>query len=105
MSHVRLDQRPPSGWFCSHRRCTPGQGPRWTWSEGLPLILGIYWDNGKENGNYRDYRDYIGVMLGIYWDNGKENANYRGYRDYIRVISILIMTGSVESIRACPPAS
>ena len=18
-----------------------------------------YWDNGKENGNYRDYRDYI----------------------------------------------
>ena len=23
-------------------------------------------DNGKENGNYRDYRGYIGVMLGLY---------------------------------------
>ena len=30
-------------------------------------ILGLYWDNGKENGNYRDYRVNIGVMLGIYW--------------------------------------
>ena len=24
-------------------------------------ILGLYRDNGKENGNYRDYRDYIGL--------------------------------------------
>ena len=22
----------------------------------------LYWDNGKENGNYRDYRDYIGAI-------------------------------------------
>ena len=22
----------------------------------------LYWDNGKENGNYRDYRDYIGFI-------------------------------------------
>ena len=39
-------------------------------------------DNGKENGNYRDYRVYIGYIvgfiLGLYWDNGKENGNY-GY--------------------------
>ena len=30
-------------------------------------ILGLYWDNGKENGSYRvtrDYRVYIGVILG-----------------------------------------
>ena len=32
-------------------------------------ILGYYWDNGKENGNYynglyRDYRVYVGVILG-----------------------------------------
>ena len=36
-------------------------------------------DNGKENGNYKDYRDYIGVIgyiLGLYRDNGKENGNY-----------------------------
>ena len=48
--------------------------------------MGIYWDNGKENGNYRDYGVYIGIIgdiLGIYWDNGKENGNYRGLsRDY-----------------------
>ena len=25
-------------------------------------------DNGKENGNYRDYRGYIGVILGLYKD-------------------------------------
>ena len=35
------------------------------------VILGLqrlYWDNGKENGNYRDYRGYkgiIGVILGL----------------------------------------
>ena len=27
------------------------------------LIFGSYLDNGKENGNYRDYRGYIGVIL------------------------------------------
>ena len=35
---------------------------------------GFFRDNGKENGNYRDYRVYIGiigVMLGKYWDNRK----------------------------------
>ena len=39
---------------------------------------GSYWKNGKENGNYRDYRSYIGVYIGvIYW-------GYRGlYRGYI----------------------
>ena len=29
-----------------------------------PLILGnaSYGDNGKENGNYRDYRDNVGII-------------------------------------------
>ena len=31
--------------------------------------MGIYRDNGKENGNYRDYRDYVGYILGLYWGN------------------------------------
>ena len=22
-------------------------------------LLGVYWDNGKENGNYRDYNGYM----------------------------------------------
>ena len=38
-------------------------------------MLGLYRDNGKENGNY---------YLGLYRDNGKENGNYylELYRDY-----------------------
>ena len=67
--------------------------------------MGLYWDNGKENGNYYNglyigvmlglYWGYIGrmekkmettimgyilrlyrVILGLYWENGKENGNY-----------------------------
>ena len=33
------------------------------------VILGLYWDNGKSNGNYYS-------ILGLYWDDGKENGNY-----------------------------
>ena len=29
---------------------------------------GSYWENGKENGNYWDYRGYIGLILGLYRD-------------------------------------
>ena len=37
-------------------------------------ILGLYRDNGKENGNYYN-------ILGLYRDNGKENGNYHlGFR-------------------------
>ena len=32
-------------------------------------MLGLYRDNGKENGNYYS-------ILGLYRDNGKENGNY-----------------------------
>ena len=41
--------------------------------------MGWYWDNGKENGSYRDYREYIGIIglhFGLYKDNGKENGSY-----------------------------
>ena len=36
-------------------------------------------DNGKENGNYRDYRGYIGSLyiLALYRDNGSENGKSR----------------------------
>ena len=35
----------------------------------VKVLLGLAWDNGKENGNYynglyRDYRVYVGVILG-----------------------------------------
>ena len=39
------------------------------WVNVLYSILGLYRDNGKENGNYCS-------ILGLYWDNGKENGNY-----------------------------
>ena len=54
-------------------------------------ILGICWNNGKQNGNYYIMGyvvDFFGLMqkkleitivediFGICWDNGKENGNY-----------------------------
>ena len=34
---------------------------------------GLYRANGKEDGNYCII---IGYILGLYWDNGKENEKY-----------------------------
>ena len=34
------------------------------------ILLGLYWYNRKENGNYCS-------ILGLYWDSGKENGNCR----------------------------
>ena len=53
------------------------------WELAIGVIFGLYWDNGKENGNYYNglYRSYMGLILGLYWDNGKENGNnYSGFR-------------------------
>ena len=30
----------------------------------------------KKMENEMETREYIGVLLGLYWDNGKENGNY-----------------------------
>ena len=49
----------------------------------------LYRDNGEENGNYRDYRGFIGItvyILRLYRDNGEENGNYRDYSVYFEVI-------------------
>ena len=69
----------------------------------IGYMLGLYRDNGKENGNY--YRVYMGYtermekkmkttilgyagingyILWLYRDNGKVNGNYKNglYRDY-----------------------
>ena len=58
----------------------------------IRVILGLYRDNGKENGTYREHEGYIGyigimekkvetignirVILGLYRENGKENGSY-----------------------------
>ena len=46
----------------------PGLGARTNYYN----ILGLYRDNGKENGNY--YNIYI--YIGLYRNNGKENGKY-----------------------------
>ena len=42
-------------------------------------MLGLDWANGKENGSYYS-------MLGLHWDNGKENGNYFSILGVYRVI-------------------
>ena len=32
----------------------------------MGVILGLYRDNGKQNGNYKGYRGYIGIVV-LYW--------------------------------------
>ena len=41
--------------------------------------MGLYGDNGKEDGNYYS-------ILGLYRDNGKENGNYYSILGYNGVI-------------------
>ena len=48
------------------------QKPRPMWigplgsSRGKAICWYFYKDNGKENGNYRDHRDYIGIIEGVH---------------------------------------
>ena len=41
----------------------------------IGFILGLYWDHGKENGNYSS-------ILGLYWDNGKWKLLFLGFKVY-----------------------
>ena len=41
-----------------------GQGACGVFNRIISGNIGLYGDNGKENGNYRDYRIYIGIILG-----------------------------------------
>ena len=43
---------------------TPGASWKLIKMGHIGVILGIYWDNGKENGNYRHYRDAIMAPVG-----------------------------------------
>ena len=64
--------------------------------------MGLYRDNGKENGNYSDY---IGVILGLYWgyigDNGQENGGNVGvkYRVVWVVVKIVIPFWGTLNVR------
>ena len=43
---------------------------------GFGVILGLYWDNGEENGSYYS-------MLGSYWDNGTVGACIYGRLKFV----------------------
>ena len=60
----------------------------------IGVVLGLYRDNGEEDGHYYNglYRGYIGVVLGLFRDNGKENGNYRDYIGIILVIETVSHT-------------
>ena len=47
----------------------------WLGLSFMVWVIGLRRENGKENGNYRDYRGYIGGIYGLYVDNGTENGN------------------------------
>ena len=42
----------------------------------IGYILGLYRENGKENGNYYIIIGLYREIFGLYWENGKENGNY-----------------------------
>ena len=50
-------------------KCQRGDGRAAEGSPPVGVMLGLYRDNGKENGNYYS-------ILGLFWDTGKENGNY-----------------------------
>ena len=64
---------------------------------GMKLQPSCNRDNGKENGNYRDYRGYkgiigviLGYILGLYSENGRWNRNY-----YIVPWGYIWITGNI----------
>ena len=48
---------------------SPARGTLYYYSNVIGVILGLYRDNGKENGNYYNV---IGVILGLYRDIAKK---------------------------------
>ena len=57
------------------------RGQRWGPRRGLSRPIGRFRDLGFR---------IIGYILGLYWDNGKENGNYRSYRCYIGIIGYIL---------------
>ena len=49
----------------------------------IGYILGLYRDNGKENGNYYSIMGYNILSC---WDSGKENGNYYSIISYTVVL-------------------
>ena len=48
-------------------------------------MWGLNWDNGKENGNYRDGRGYIRVKLGLYCVNNEQSNGNKMETGYTKV--------------------
>ena len=67
------EQDNPGAYTRKHFMHTPTRQAKMKLCHTLQVMLAVYWDNGKENGNYYII---IGYILGLYWDNGRENGNY-----------------------------
>ena len=63
---------------CHWRQCSAQSEQKACFGASVLLV----WDNGKENGNYRDYRGYIGVMWGLYRDY-RVYTVWGVYKDYM----------------------
>ena len=51
---IRMLQSSGFGGGCSGLGALGNIGTHW----GIRVILGLYWDNGKEDGNYYSFRDF-----------------------------------------------
>ena len=72
--------------------------------------MGSYRDNGKKEGNYRDYWGPIGILernwrvwglLGLYTDDEKENGDYWDYWGYIKIMEKKTETIGIIVIPQC----
>ena len=61
------------------------------------FILGLYRDNGKENGSYRDYRVYIGIIahedMGTYRAQSRRQNPKQPCQPHPKVLWFLVEKG------------
>ena len=61
-----LNSNPASGHHATSYLPAEDPGPKRSEPPNYGMgNTGLNWDNGKENGNYRDYRDSIGFIQGL----------------------------------------
>ena len=54
----------------------PRGGPHILTRLAVPVPKTMFFEDLELEGLYGVYRGYIGYILGLYWDNGKENGSY-----------------------------
>ena len=54
----------------------------------------MYWDNGKDNGNYRDYRDYIRAIIRSQQHRANAKAPVAGKRANVTTRRVTVISFS-----------